>query len=99
MFTALLVLGETDRAKEWARRAVLMDPDNLGMRYNIACDLIVELQDFDFALEMLRPVCERAGHEQIAWLRSDPDIDPIRDDPRFQRLVADAEARLGITSN
>jgi adenylate cyclase len=45
MLTALLALGEAERAREWARRAVLMDPDTLGMRYNLACDLIVTLGD------------------------------------------------------
>ena len=71
-----------------------MDPDNLGMRYNLACDLIVNLRDFDEALEMLEPVFRNGGAEQLAWLKSDPDIDAIRDDPRFSALVAEAEERL-----
>ena len=96
MFTALLTLGESERAKEWARRAVLMDPDNLGMRYNIACDAIVTLRDFDLALEMLGPVLRQGGSEQVAWMKSDPDLDPIRDDPRFRALEAEAEGRLGL---
>ncbi len=94
MFSCLVCLGETERAKEWARRAVLIDPDNLGMRYNLACDFVVSVQDHDMALEMLRPVCENAGNEQIAWIRVDPDMDPLRDDPRFKRLVAEAQGRL-----
>lgn len=98
MFSALLTLGETERAKEWARRAMLMDPDNLGMRYNIACDLIVGLRDFDLALEMLRPVFEKGGREQLAWLRSDPDMDSIRGESRFCALLAEAEGRLGAAS-
>ena len=68
MFSALLTLGQVDRAKEWARRAVLMDPENLGMRYNLACDLVVSARDFDAALDMLRPVCRSGGPEQLAWL-------------------------------
>jgi adenylate cyclase len=95
MFSALLTLGESERAREWARRAVLLDPDNLGMRYNLACDLVVNLRDFDSALELLAPVFRNGGPEQLAWLKSDPDIDPLRDDPRFQALVEETEARLG----
>jgi adenylate cyclase len=94
MFSALLTLGETERAREWARRAVLIDPDNLGMRYNLACDLVVSIREFDMALDMLRPVCLSGGREQIAWLKSDPDMDPLRDDPRFKALIEDAERRL-----
>ena len=94
IFSCLLCLGETERAKEWARRAVLIDPDNLGMRYNLACDFVVAVHDHDMALEMLRPVCRNSGHEQIAWIAADPDMDPLRDDPRFKELVAEAEARL-----
>ena len=99
MFSALLTLGETDRAREWARRAMLMDPDNLGMRYNLACDLAVTLRDFDMALEMLRPVCQRGGREQIAWLMADPDMDELRKDPRCVALVAEAEQRLAAAGH
>ena len=94
IFSCLLCLGEAERAKEWARRAVLIDPDNLGMRYNLACDFVVAVHDHDMALEMLRPVCRNSGHEQIAWIGSDPDMDPLREDPRFKEMVAEAEARL-----
>jgi adenylate cyclase len=94
IFSCLICLGESERAKEWARRAVLIDPDNLGMRYNLACDFVVAVHDHDMALEMLRPVCENAGNEQIAWIAVDPDMDPLRGDPRFQAMVEQAERRL-----
>jgi hypothetical protein len=35
-------------------------------------------------------VLEPVGREQVAWLKYDPDIDPIRDDLRFRELVAEA---------
>ena len=73
---------------------MLIDPDNLGMRYNLACDLVI-------SLARLRPGARDAaarlaagGREQIAWLKSDPDMDPLRDDPRFKKLIEDAERRL-----
>jgi adenylate cyclase len=37
--SALATLGELDRAREWMDRALLIDPDNLNMRYNFACTL------------------------------------------------------------
>ena len=94
MFSCLLYLNETERAREWARRAMLIDPDNLMMRYNLACDLVVNLRDFDLALEMLGPYCSKTGREQLAWLKTDTDLDPIRADARFQAMVEDAERRL-----
>ena len=94
LFSALLILGEPERAREWARRAVLIDPDNLGMRYNLACDLIVGLKDHDMALDMLGPVFRVGGREQMAWINADPDMDPIRGDPRFVTLLEAAEKRI-----
>ena len=34
------------------------------------------------------------GREALRGARTDPDLDPIRDDPRFQAMMAEAEARL-----
>ncbi len=91
---ALFTLGENDRAREWARRAMLIDPDNLGMRYNLACDAVVCVRDFDLALELLEPVMRAMGLGQLTWLKADADLDPLRDDSRFQAMVEQAERRL-----
>jgi adenylate cyclase len=92
--SALFTLGENDRAREWARRAMLIDPDNLGMRYNLACDAVVCVRDFDLALELLEPVTRSMGRGQLSWLKSDADLDPLREDPRFQAMVTAAERRI-----
>jgi adenylate cyclase len=92
--SCLLVLGDVDRAKDWARRAVLLDPDNATMRYNLSCDMVTHQRDFDAALEFLAPVLQRSGSEQLEWLKCDPDLDPLRDHPRFQSMVREAEQRL-----
>jgi adenylate cyclase len=91
---ALAALGEAERAKEWAERALLLDPDNMNLRYNFACTLITDLHDFEAALDMLRPRFETMPIEVLNWVKSDPDLDPIRDDPRFKAMLAAAEARL-----
>ena len=36
---ALALLGQAERAKGWMSRALLIDPDNMNMRYNFACAL------------------------------------------------------------
>ena len=92
--SALAALGEGERAREWAERALLLDPDNLNLRYNFACTLVLELHDHEAALDLLEPVFERLKIEAINWAKTDPDLDPIRDHPRYQAMVAAAEARL-----
>ena len=91
---ALAVLGEVERAKEWAERAILLDPDNVNLRYNFACTLITDLHDFDAALDMLGPRFETMSIEVLNWVKSDPDLDAIRDHPRFKAMLEAAEARL-----
>jgi adenylate cyclase len=91
---ALATLGEVDRAQEWMQRALLVDPDNLLMRYNFGCMLSVDLQDLEAAIAMLGPVFAQIGLGTLNHATTDPDLDFIRDDPRFQAMVADAQARL-----
>jgi len=93
---ALALLGQHERAKEWMQRAMLVDPDNLTMRYNFVCALANYLHDKDAALEMLRPTFElMGGLGLINHAKVDPDLDSIRDDPRFKEMLATAERRLG----
>jgi adenylate cyclase len=91
---ALAALGDGERAKEWIRRALLMDPDNLTMRWNLVCSLSRYLHDKDAAIELLESFVDRVPPPLVKYLRLDTDLDPLRDDPRFERLATDAERRL-----
>jgi adenylate cyclase len=91
---SLAALGEAERAKEWAERALLLDPDNINLRYNFACSLITDLHDYDAALDLLAPRFETMSIEVLNWVKTDPDLDPVRDHPRFKAMLAAAEARL-----
>jgi adenylate cyclase len=93
---ALAVLGQRERAQEWMQRALLIDPENLTMRYNFVCALANFLNDKDAALDMLRPALEQMGVGLINHAKIDPDFDGIRDNPRFKEMMAAAERRLGM---
>ncbi|HEY7007209.1 MAG TPA: TIR domain-containing protein [Sphingomicrobium sp.] len=94
---ALAMFGQADRAREWTRRALLLDPENLTMRYNLACTMIRQLGDADEALDALGPFFDRMN--SVTWIRhleADPDLDPVRDHARFKEMVAAAKQRLGM---
>jgi adenylate cyclase len=91
--TALAMLGEAERTKDWINRALLIEPDNMNMRYNFACAMTT-LREKDAAIEILGPVFDTAHIDRLNHAKVDPDLDPLRDDPRFQSMVAKAEARL-----
>jgi adenylate cyclase len=91
---SLAVLGEADRCRDWIRRALLIDPDNQNMRYNFACDLGTHLGDLEGALGLLGPYLAQVTPSDLVWAKVDPDMDAVRDDPRFQAMIAAAEARL-----
>ncbi len=91
--SALVALKEVDRAKEWTARAMLLDPDNMNLNFNLACNM-VSLGETDMAIKLLAPVITRAQRQNLLWFASDTTLDPIRSDPRYVALVAEAEARL-----
>jgi len=81
----LAYLGERDRAKEWAARTLAIDPDDLNAMYNIACAYL-HMGEHEAALDLLDQVIPRASVHRF-WWTSDPDLDSIRDHPRYKRLV------------
>jgi adenylate cyclase len=89
-------LGQIDSAREWMERAMLVDPDNLSMRYNLACLLAGYLDDHDMALRFLERSFANAGGFHLNMAESDPDLDSLHGDSRFKALVERAKKRLGI---
>jgi adenylate cyclase len=89
------ILGEKEKTREWIDRAMLIDPDNLNMRYNFACVLAI-MGDREAALKMLRSALSLAGAYQVRIAETDTDFDSIRDDPRFQTMLSSAKERLGM---
>jgi len=95
---SLCFLGNAERAKEFAKRAMLLDPDNLTMRYNFACGF-AQLREFEAVLDLLTPVFERDAAETVNWAKVDPDLDGVRDLPRFKSMMEQADARLAAAGD
>ena len=93
---AYAALGQPDRAREWMERAMLVDPDNLGMRYNFACTLATYVGDKDSALRHLERSLATAGAFHVNMAEADPDLDAVRDDPRYGAMIARSKKRLGM---
>jgi adenylate cyclase len=91
------LLGDEERTREWIARALLIDPDNLNMRYNFACVLTGHLGDKEGALSMLQSILRRPDAiRQLKYAETDPDLDSIHDDPRFQKIMRDAKKGPGL---
>jgi adenylate cyclase len=84
---ALATLGEKDRAREWAARALAIDPDDVLIQYNVACVYSL-LGDLDQAFDLLERLLPNAGYElKHGWIKHDSDLDPLRSHPRFQKIM------------
>ena len=79
-------IGEKEKAKAWLSLAIEIDPDDNHMRYNAACTY-AQLGEIDLSLDMLTLWIEKAGGNLLMWFQTDPDLEPIRNDPRYAKLL------------
>jgi adenylate cyclase len=91
---ALAALGDSELAKERMDRALLVDPDNLNMRYNFACVLVIHMPNHAAALDLLGPFFEVTAQGFLNHAMVDPDLEAIRAHPRFNAMVRQAQERL-----
>lgn len=83
---ALVTLGQNDRAKEWLARTLAIDPDDTLTQYNAAC-IYSRLGETHTAFDLLERLLPHANHETKAWIKHDSDFDPLRDHPRYQKIL------------
>jgi adenylate cyclase len=83
---ALCRLGRTAEGFEWAERAIFADPEDAGVRYNVAC-LYAVGGAADRALDCLDSAVT-AGFGNREWLERDPDLESVRGLPRFDDLLS-----------
>jgi tetratricopeptide (TPR) repeat protein len=93
----LVALGEVERGLAWADRALAIDPDEAMLLYNIAC-----IKSLAGAREQALDCLERslrAGLVLRDWLLHDPDLDPLRGEPRFEALLRSLESAVPAPSS
>jgi adenylate cyclase len=82
----LAAIGEHEKAKEWLTRALTINNDPSNSWYNVACTYSL-LGDSDRAIDLLEIWLPKVGPDQKLWIAKDSDLDPIRNHPRFQKLL------------
>jgi Flp pilus assembly protein TadD len=84
--TALVDLGEREKALQWVRRAQAIDPDDPYLLYGVAC-FYARIDEVENAFSYLEQAF-KSGFAHRDWVEHDIDLDPIRDDSRFAELLA-----------
>ncbi len=85
---SLCRLGRKVEGLQWAERAIAIDPQDAGVRYNAAC-LFALAGEADRAIELLEEAL-RAGFGNAEWIRQDPDLASLRGNPLFEALLGTA---------
>jgi hypothetical protein len=67
------------------RKLVRLDPENPTAHYNLACSLALCRKRLD-ALRSLRKALA-LGYDDLDWMRKDPDLEILKDDPEFLQLL------------
>jgi len=78
-------LGEAEPAIKYAERSLAIDPEDPMLLYNVAC-MYSSLGRIDQAISCLERAVEKGfGHRE--WIDNDPDLNAIRDNPKYQAIV------------
>ena len=81
----LVDIGEFDKARQWAERALDTDRQEPAVLYNVACTFAL-MGEPDRAIELLGEAIDN-GFGYRAWLEHDNELESLRDDERFQALL------------
>ncbi len=74
-----------DEAKDECKRAIELSPDDSLMSYNVAC-LYSRLGEKRQGIEHLQKAIKQ-GYTNFEWLRRDPDLNNIQNEPEFIELM------------
>ncbi len=77
--------SEYDKALEQYNKALELEPKNSIVLYNVACTYS-RMKKIGPALDALER-CVEAGYRDVGWMEKDPDLDNLRDEPRYKAVV------------
>ena len=77
--------GRTDEGKIKAARAIELSPNDPLMFYNAAC-FYANMGDKPLALQSLKSAIS-SGYGFTEWIKRDPDLDSIRNEPEYIELM------------
>jgi len=77
--------NDLERALEWYKKALVVDPDFGDAYYNMACVYALRGEK-DLALRYLQ-IAALNGYASGEGIDADPDLEPLRGDPAYQALL------------
>jgi Flp pilus assembly protein TadD len=86
MATELAQAGEVEETERHLQMALALRPNDTNVLYNAACayGILKKKQD---ALDTLKKAIE-FGYGSFEWIKQDPGLLLLRDDPEFEKLVS-----------
>jgi serine/threonine protein kinase/Tfp pilus assembly protein PilF len=78
-------MGEKEKAVDYADRSLAIDPDDAMLLYNVCCTYTLLGRNDEAIACLERAVDKGFGHRE--WIDHDPDLNPLRDNPRFQSIM------------
>jgi len=82
--------GQIEKGLELDRRHIALEPKNPSAYYNCACSLSLSGLT-DEAFEKLQTAL-LLGFDSVDWMRKDPDLAALHDDPRWMKLPVEQDA-------
>jgi len=90
MAAELAGMGEVEETERHLQMAIALRPTDTNVLYNAACTYGI-LNKKQEALDTLKKAIE-CGYGNLEWIKQDPDLLLLRDDPEFQKLVNRGQA-------
>ena len=82
---SLILIGETERADRWLKRALEIDPHDPIVLYNLACNYAT-MSKVEQAMDFLEQAVVN-GAVSLDWMKNDKDLASLHGHPRYKALL------------